>query len=222
MAENSTEGAPNRAQTAHNERDRLSAHRGRKKLPDAHKAPPRASSGRTKSLPSSNVGGELAVLDDEALAIQIVQPERGIGSRMPADVYHRICLLLREGVPPTTLSDRFGYSRTTIATIKTRHADIIPSHREQMTGKAENLRELLSDKMVEAVKNGRMSPNQYAFTYGVVTDKYLTESGQNGQKHEHIHVNVTKNELSDLLSGANRRESDSKSGEGGQEVVDVQ
>ena len=65
--------------------------------------------------------------------------------------------------------------------------------------------------MVDAVQSGRMSPNQYAFTYGVISDKYLTETGQNNQKHEHIHVNLDKNELGSLLSGLNPGHTDEKS-----------
>jgi hypothetical protein len=153
---------------------------------------------------------DLAVVDEESQQVIIERPKRGIGSGMPDDTYKAIVMLLREGVPQVLLSDRFGYSRATISEIKARHADIIPSHRDLMTKKSENLRELLSDKMTEAVQNGRMSANQYAFTFGVVSDKYLTETGQNNQKHEHIHVSLDKNELGSLLSGLNGEAAEKK------------
>lgn len=156
-------------------------------------------------------GSDLAVLDSEAQALDVVQPDRGIGCRMPYENYRAIVLLLREGVPLVTLADRFGVSRSTIQMLKERHQDIIPSHRQTIIGKSENLRELLSDRMTEAVANGKMSPNQYAFTYGIVSDKYHTETGQNGSKHEHIHVSVDKNDLGSLLSGANAKTADYES-----------
>ena len=155
---------------------------------------------------------ELATVDQETrAAVNIIQPERGIGSGIPYDTYRAIVMLLREGVPMVTIGDRFGYSRTTISEIKARHTDLIPSHRDLMTQKAENLRELLSDAMVDAVQSGRMSPNQYAFTYGIVSDKYMTETGQNQQKHEHIHVSLDKNDLGSLLSGLGGSKPDEKS-----------
>ena len=156
-------------------------------------------------------GNDLAVVDNEGLAIEVVQPPRGSGSRMPFSTYRSIILLLREGVPVVHLSDRFGIATTTIHEMKKRHEDIVPPHRDVMARKSENLREVLSDKMVETVKSGRMSPNQYAFTYGVVSQHYQTETGQSGPKHAHIHINVDKNELSDLLSGANPKTADYKS-----------
>ena len=156
---------------------------------------------------------DLAVVDKESqqAALAIQKPERGIGSGMPEDMYKSIVMLLREGVPNVLIADRFGYSRATITEIKARHADIIPSHRELMGRKAEGLRELLSDKMVEAVQNGKMSPNQYAFTYGVVSDKYLTESGQNTNKSESIHLHLDKNDLGELLGGLKGKQTDEKS-----------
>ena len=151
-------------------------------------------------------------MDNEGQAIQVQQPPRGAGSRMPYETYRAIVLLLREGVPVVKLGDRFGIATTTIHEIKGRHAEIIPSHKDMMARKSENLREVLSDRMTEAVQSGRMSPNQYAFTYGVVSQHYLTETGQNQQKHEHIHVNLDKNDLGSLLSGLNGKSSDEKSG----------
>ena len=156
-------------------------------------------------------GSDLAVLDAEARALEVVQPERGCGSRMPYQKYRSIILLLREGVPVVKLSDRFAVSTTTIHELKARHSDDIPTHRETIIGKSENLRELLSDKMTEAVQNGKMSPNQYAFTYGVISDKYHVETGQNGSKHEHIHVSVDKNDLGSLLTGTKPQAADYKS-----------
>ena len=156
-------------------------------------------------------GGDLAVLDEEARALDVVQPDRGIGCRMPYANYRAIVLLLREGVPLVTLADRFGVSRSTIQMLKERHQDIIPSHRDTIIGKSENLRELLSDRMTEAVANGKMSPNQYAFTYGIVSDKYHVETGQNGAKHEHIHVSVDKNDISSLLVGSKAKATDNES-----------
>jgi hypothetical protein len=153
------------------------------------------------------------VLDAEARALDVVQPNRGCGSRMAYDSYRSIVLLLREGVPVVRLSDRFAVSNTTIHEIKARHADTIPTHRETIIGKSENLRELLSDKMTEAVQNGKMSPNQYAFTYGVISDKYHVETGQNGAKHEHIHVSVDKNDLGALLTGTKADKLDKQSSE---------
>jgi hypothetical protein len=159
----------------------------------------------------------LAVLDSDskAVALTIEQPKRGAGSRMPEESYKSIVLLLREGVPVVKLSHRFGVSTTTIHELKARHADIVPSHRDVMAGKSENLRELLSDQMRDAVENGRMSPNQYAFTYGVISDKYLAETGQNMQKHAHIVVNVGEADLSGLLSSLKGDKSDGESGTSG-------
>jgi len=154
---------------------------------------------------------ELATVDQEGQAIQVVQPERGSGSRMPYETYRSIVLLLREGVPVVKVSDRYGIATTTIHEVKARHADIIPAHKDLMARKSENLREVLSDKMTEAVQSGRMSPNQYAFTYGVVSQHYLTETGQNQQKHEHIHVSLDKNDLGSLLSGLGGSKPDEKS-----------
>ena len=155
---------------------------------------------------------DLAVVDKDSqqavLAIQ--KPERGIGSGMPEDTYRAIVMLLREGVPNVIISDRFGYSRATVSEIKARHSDIIPSHRELMGRKAEGLRELLSDKMVEAVQNGKLSPNQYAFTYGVVSDNLRQDSGT-GNKSESIHLHLDKNDLGDLLGGLKNKQADEKS-----------
>ena len=156
-------------------------------------------------------GTDLAVIDEEARALDIVQPPKGIGCRMPYESYRAIVLLLREGVPLVTLADRFGVSRSTIQMLKERHQDIIPSHRDTIIGKSENLRELLSDRMTEAVANGKMSPNQYAFTYGIVSDKLHVETGQNGAKHEHIHVQLDKNDLGSLISGTKANELDTGS-----------
>ena len=156
---------------------------------------------------------DLAVVDKESqqAVLAIKKPERGIGSGMPEDTYKAIVMLLREGVPNVIISDRFGYSRATITEIKARHADLIPSHRELMTRKAEGLRELLSDKMVEAVQNGKMSPNQYAFSYGVISDKYMAETGQNSSKSENVHIHLDKNDLGDLLGGLKPGQTDEKS-----------
>ena len=164
---------------------------------------------------------DMAVVDPEARAIDVVQPTRGCGSRMPYETYRKLVLLLREGVPVVRLSDRFEVSTTTIHEIKARHADVVPSHREAMVRKSEDLRELLGTKMTESVENGRMSPNQYAFTYGVVSDKYLTETGQNNQKHEHIHVNLDKNDLGSLLSGLNPEGKSGPADEKAQKTRDI-
>jgi hypothetical protein len=160
---------------------------------------------------------DLAVLDDDAkaVALTIVQPKRGAGSRMPEENYKSIVLLLREGVPVVKLSHRFGVSTTTIHELKARHADIVPSHRDVMAGKSENLREVLSDEMRNAVLSGRMSPNQYAFTYGVISNHYLTETGQNMQKHAHIVVNVGASDLSGLLSSLKGDKPEGESGTSG-------
>ena len=159
----------------------------------------------------------LAVLDDDskAVALTIEQPKRGAGSRMPEENYKSIVLLLREGVPVVKLSHRFGVSTTTIHELKARHADIVPSHRDVMAGKSENLREVLSDQMLDTVLSGRMSPNQYAFTYGVVSTNYLTETGQNTQKHAVVVVNVGASDLSGLLSGIKATKPDRQSGASG-------
>ena len=149
------------------------------------------------------------MLDSEARAIEVVQPSRGSGSRMPFETYRSIILLLREGVPVVHVSDRFGIATTTIHEMKKRHEDIVPPHRDVMARKSENLREVLSDKMMETVRSGRMSPNQYAFSYGVISQHYQTETGQGGTKHEHIHINLDKNDLGSLLGGLNP---DGKSG----------
>ena len=156
-------------------------------------------------------GGDLAILDSEARAIKVVQPPRGSGSRMPYDTYRSIILLLREGVPVVHVSDRFGIATTTIHEMKKRHEDIVPPHRDVMARKSENLREVLSDKMIETVQSGRMSPNQYAFTYGVISQHYQTETGQGGPKHAHVHINLDKNDLGSLLSGAKPNELDTES-----------
>jgi len=155
------------------------------------------------------------VLDDEAKAAEVIQPGHGIGCRMPYESYRSIVLLLREGVPLVKLADRFGVSRSTIQIIKDRHADLVPSHRDMMAGKSERLREVLSDEMLEAVRSGRMSPNQYAFTFGIVSDKYLTETGQNMQKHAHIVVNVGEADLSGLLSSLKGDKPEGESGTSG-------
>ena len=159
----------------------------------------------------------LAVLDDDskAVALTIVQPKRGAGSRMPEENYKSIVLLLREGVPVTVLSHRFDISTTTIHELKARHADIVPSHRDVMAGKSENLREVLSDQMMETILNGRMSPNQYAFTYGVVSTNYLTETGQNAHKPGVVVVNVGASDLSGLLSSLKEVKPEGESGASG-------
>lgn len=157
-------------------------------------------------------GQELATVDKEAAALVVEQPATGVGCRMPYESYRSIVLLLKEGVPLVKLADRFNVSRSTIQMLKERHSDIIPSHRDMMAGKSERLREVLSDQMLDAVSSGRMSPNQYAFTYSVVSDKYLAETGQNTTKHAHIHVNVGESDLSGLLSGLSGDKADSDSG----------
>ena len=154
---------------------------------------------------------DLAVVDNEGQAIQVVQPDRGSGSRMPYETYRTVVLLLREGVPVVKVSDRFGVATTTIHEIKARHAEIIPSHKDLMARKSENLREVLSDKMVEAVESGRMSPNQYAFTYGTVSQHYREETGQSSTKSENIHLHLDKNDLGDLLGGLKSGQTDEKS-----------
>mgnify|MGYP003627199397 CR=1 FL=1 len=130
---------------------------------------------------------------------------------MPNDTYRSIIMLLREGVPIVHLSDRYGVATTTIHEMKKRHNDVIPPHREVMARKSENLREVLSDKMIESVQSGRMSPNQYAFSYGVISQHYQTEQGIGQTKHEHIHVSLDKNELGSLLSGLNGTTTDKES-----------
>ena len=144
---------------------------------------------------------DLAVIDPDGQAIIFEQPKKGSGSKMPNDTYRSIIMLLREGVPIVHLSDRYGVATTTIHEMKKRHNDVIPPHREVMARKSENLREVLSDKMIESVQSGRMSPNQYAFSYGVISQHYQTEQGIGQTKHEHIHVSLDKNELGSLLSG---------------------
>jgi len=153
---------------------------------------------------------DLAVIDPDGQAIIFEQPKKGSGSKMPNDTYRSIIMLLREGVPIVHLSDRYGVATTTIHEMKKRHNDVIPPHREVMARKSENLREVLSDKMIESVQSGRMSPNQYAFSYGVISQHYQTEQGIGQTKHEHIHVSLDKNELGSLLSGLNGEAAEKK------------
>lgn len=216
MGKHSQKGAKDTAQTPDAQRDRKRDNRTRPALPAPDGGAGESTQGReaAEGREVANPLGpapDLAVVDSESQKLAVEQPSRGIGSGMPGDTYQAVVALLREGVPNVIISDRFGYSRTTISEIKARHNDVIPSHRDLMAKKSENLRELLSDKMVEAVQSGKMSANQYAFTYGVVSDKYLTETGQNNQKHEHIHVNLDKNDLGSLLSGLNPGHKDEKS-----------
>jgi len=154
---------------------------------------------------------DLAVIDIDGQAILFEQPQKGSGSKMPGDTYRAIVMLLREGVPIVHLSDRYGVATTTIHEMKKRHEDVIPAHREVMARKSENLREVLSDKMIESVQSGRMSPNQYAFSYGVISQHYQTEQGIGQAKHEHVHLNLSKNDLGNLLSGLNPANTEEKS-----------
>ena len=199
------------AEPAHTFGNRRSEHRAGSEVSEDLGAPKDAQIEDTAPQEVAVQGGDLAVIDNEAPAIDVVQPSRGCGSRMPYQTYRSIILLLREGVPVVKLSDRYAVSTPTIHELKARHSDDIPTHRALIVGKSENLRELLSDKMTEAVQNGKMSPNQYAFTYGVISDKYHVETGQNGSKHEHIHVQLDKNDLGSLLSGAKSNELDTES-----------
>jgi hypothetical protein len=204
------------AQTPDPQRSGQRENRTRPALPDPDaKADTSGTTGEavqtTKVANPLGPAADLAVVDRDGQAIIFEQPKRGSGSKMPNDTYRAIIMLLREGVPVVHLSDRYGVATTTIHEMKKRHDDVIPAHRDVMARKSENLREVLSDKMIETVQSGRMSPNQYAFTYGVISQHYQTETGINQTKHEHIHINLDKNDLGSLLSGLNGTTTDKES-----------
>lgn len=221
MAENRKQRPQSQPEALHDQRGGHSDHRPGSEAPGDNAEAQSVPREVAKTNEALDEVTDLAVVDNEVRGVEIHQPERGIGSGIPHPTYRAIVMLLREGVPNIKIADRFGYSRTTICEIKARHDDLIPSHRETMARKSENLREVLSDSMVDAVASGRMSANQYAFTYGIVTDKYLTETGQNNTKHEHIHVNLDKNDLGSLLGGLNPEGKSGSTDEKAQKTRDI-
>lgn len=154
---------------------------------------------------------DLAVVDSEALQIEIIQPERGIGCKMPYEIYRASVLLMREGVTPRDLQKKYGYGGTTFYEIKARHADIIPSHAQMVNRRDEDLMLKCQDKMAEGMDNGKLSVNQIPFAYGVINTNYANRTGSNVSKSLVIHASVDKNDLGSLLSGAKAKAADYKS-----------
>ena len=150
-------------------------------------------------------------MDREALQVEIIQPDRGIGCKMPYEIYRASVLLMREGVTPRDLQAKYGYGGTTFYEIKARHADIIPTHAEMVNRRDEDLMLKCQDKMAEGMDNGKLSVNQVPFAYGVINQNYANRTGSNVSKSLVIHASVDKNDLGSLISGTNTKTADYKS-----------
>ena len=130
----------------------------------------------------------------------ILQPDHGVGSRMPAGKYQELVRYLADGGTLINASAKYGMALSTIQIIRTRHSDICPSHRKVMVQRMESIREQLIDSMEEDISADKMPRGIKPIAFGIICDKYSAETGQNVQKHEHIHAILPAGEVKTALS----------------------
>tara|TARA_R100000808_G_scaffold5110_1_gene15782 strand:+ start:5765 stop:6289 length:525 start_codon:yes stop_codon:yes gene_type:complete len=120
---------------------------------------------------------------------------------MEGHKYEAIVRDLAEGHTILDVAEKYQVGSSLVQLLRKRHSDICPGHRQSMVTRMEQMREQLSESMQNDLKKGKMPPGVKPVAFGIVTDKYLAETGQNVQKHEHLHAVLPQDDVKTALSG---------------------
>ena len=151
---------------------------------------------------------ELDEVSGEAI---VVQPKKGVGCKMPEENYVGCVKDMIEGKPMAAVCAHREISRSALEIIRKRHSDVIPTRAQQNISKIQDLHEATTDLMMELTKEGKMPRGVLPVQFGIIFDKLAAATGNNVQKHQHLHAFVPQKEVNSMLDGLVAPKEDKKS-----------